>query len=345
MAPRSLRNMSNTAPGQVLAVGIGSAGARIVSALSRETTLVDRFAYVTCDGSDVETLDGEKVVIDCPIDQKLTPPMVRGLSIPHQKEIADLVAGAKVVFIVSGLGRATGSGLAPIVSQLARESGAETVAIAVMPFGFEEKLRFYAGLALKQLRRTSRGVVVVDNDALLRTSGDATVRELYETANGEAVKALGTLLAKQSESSIALGLNKVLGTVIQDGYSFLTSASSGSFDKTEEALSRAIIGISKRAETKDANHAIVMLRGDSGVSAAETATAVKRLSSMFGNDALDIEYSVSYRGGSQLQVSVLASGFKATRYDEYDPLASLDSIDDGMDYCLVSGLDPIAPCE
>ena len=56
----------------------------------------------------------------------------------------------------------------------------------------------------------------------------------------------------------------MLGTVFQDGYSFLSSASSGSVDKTEEALSRAIIGISKRAETKDANHAVVVLTGDSG---------------------------------------------------------------------------------
>ena len=60
--------------------------------------------------------------------------------------------GAKVVFIVAGLGRATGSGLAPVVAQLAQENGADTVSVAVMPFGFEEKLRFYSGLALRRLR-------------------------------------------------------------------------------------------------------------------------------------------------------------------------------------------------
>jgi cell division protein FtsZ len=336
--------MSNPTSGQVLALGIGSAGARIVSALSKETTLVDRFAYISCDAADLESVEGEKILIECPIDQKLTPPMVRGLSIPYQSEIASLVDGAKVVFIVSGLGRATGSGLAPVVSQLAREKGADAVSIAVMPFGFEEKLRFYAGVALRRLRRTSRGVVVVDNDALLKTSSDATLKDLYEMANAEAVKALSSLLAKQSDSAIPVGLNKVLGTVFQDGYSFLSSASSGSVDKTEEALSRAIIGISKRVETKEANHAVVVLTGDSTVSAGDTATAVKRLSSMFGNQAIDVEYSMSYRGGSQLQVSVLASGFKATRYDEYDPLAFLDVIDDEMEYALPSGLEGLELC-
>jgi len=329
-----------------LALGIGSAGARIVSALSRETTLVDRFAYISCDASDLEAVEGgEKLLIECPIDQKLTPPMVRGLSLAHRGEMMSLLDGAKIVFIVAGLGRATGSGLAPVVAQLAREGGADTVSVAVMPFGFEEKLRFYAGLSLRRLRAVSRGVVVVDNDTLLRSTGDASLREVYELANSEAVKALGSLLAKQSEESIPVGLNKVLGTVFQDGYSFLSSASSGSVDKTEEALSRAIIGISKRVETKEANHAVVVLTGDSTLRASETGTAVKRLGSMFGSEAIDVEYSVSYRGGSQLQVSVLASGFKATRYDEYDPLSSLSSIDDSMECSLPSGLEMLAPCD
>lgn len=338
--------MSNAVSGQVLALGIGSAGARIVSALSKETTLVDRFGYISCDRSDLEQVEGEKILIDCPIDQKLTPPMVRGLSIAHREEMKTLIDGAKIVFIVAGLGRATGSGLAPVVAELAREHGADTVSVAVMPFGFEEKLRFYSGLALRRLRSVSRGVVVVDNDTLFKTTGDATLREVYDRANSEAVKALGSLLAKQSEDSIPVGLNKLLGTVFQEGYSFLSSSSSGSVDKTEEALSRAIIGISKRAETKEAQHAIVVLSGDSSLSAGETATAVKRLGSMFGSEAMDVEYSVSYRGGSMVQVSVLASGFRATRYDEYDPLSSISTnIDDGMEYSLPTGLECITPLD
>lgn len=338
-------SMSNTASGQVLALGIGSAGTRIVSALSKETTLVDRFAYISCDEADLEATEGETLMIECPIDQKLTPPMVRGLSIAYREDIKELLDGAKIVFIVAGLGRATGSGLAPVVAELARENGTDAVSVAVMPFGFEEKLRFYSGLALRRLRSVSRGVVVVDNDTLLKSTSHASQKEVYDMANAQAVKALGSLLARQSEDSIPVGLNKVLGTVFQEGYSFLTCASSGSADKTEEALSKAVIGISKRVETKDANHAVVILTGDSTLRAGETGTAVKRLSSMFGSEAIDIEYGVSYRGGSQLQVSVLASGFKATRYDEYDPLSALSTIDDSMDYSVPSGLETIASAE
>jgi cell division protein FtsZ len=340
--------MSGNTFSKITALGIGSAGTRIVSALSRVTTLVDNFGYVSCDASDLEMAgQGQKIQIEGPIDQKLTPPMVRGLAIPYRDELRNLIADSSVVFIVAGLGRATGSGLAPVVAELAKESGVDAVSVAVMPFEFEEKLRFYSGLALRRLRSVSRGVVVIDNDALLKSTSDATLKEVYELANDEAVKALSSLLVEQSDSSISVGLNKVLGTVFQDGYSFLSSASSGSFDKAEEALSRAIIGISKKAETSEANHAVVVLTGDSSVSAGETATAVKRLGSMFRSEAIDVEYCVSYKGGSQIQVSVLASGFKATKYDEYDPLSSIfrkNVIDDAMDYALVSGLERLSSC-
>ncbi len=45
-------------------------------------------------------------------------------------------------------------------------------------------------------------------------------------------------------------------------------------------------------------------------------------------------------------MSVLASGFKATMYDDYDPLSSLRTvIDDTMEYSLPSGLESLGSCE
>lgn len=345
--------MSGPTPSSnVVAIGIGSAGIRIVSALSKETTLVSRFAYVTCDAADLESAgEGERMVIASPVAQKPSPSMVRGFALPHHEEMKRLVKDASVVLVVAGLGRATGSGLAPVMAGLAREAGADAISIAVMPFDFEERLRFYAGLALKRLRAVSSGVVVVDNGSLFNIGSEATLRELYGVANKEAVKALGSLLARQSKDSIPVGLSEVLGTVAQEGYSFLTSASSGSVDKAEEALARAIIGIGKKAQMKDASHAVVVLTGDSSISASETATAVRRLGSMFGNPSLDVEYAVSYRSGagSQLQVSVLASGFTKTKYESYDPIDSIlgakNNIDDSLDCSLVEGLERVFSCD
>jgi len=343
--------MSEQSPaGGILAVGIGSAGSRITSLLSRESLLVDRFAYVSCDADDFEAAEsGEKILVECPVDQKLNPSMVRGLAIRSYPRIRDVMGGAKVVFVVAGLGGATGSGLAPIVASIAQECGATTVAVAVMPFDFEKKLRFYAGIALRRLRSVARGVIVIDNDAMLKSSpNDSTLTDVYGSANREAVKALASLLSRSSDSSVPVGLNKVLGTVLQGGYSLLGMSSSDSPDKAEEAVAGAVVSISKLAEAKEAGRAVVILTGDSSVSASSVGVAVKRLGSMMDNQAVDVEYCVSYSGSSRLQVSLLASGFKTTKYDDFDPIAQVlgnRTIDDEMDCTLSEGLELLQSCD
>jgi cell division protein FtsZ len=335
---------------EITAVGIGSAGGKIVSLLSRQSLLVDRFVYVSCDKDDLSIAGtGEKIFIESPIDQKLTPAMVRGLALGSHSRIRDAVVGSKVVFVVAGLGGATGSGLSPLVAAIARDAGATTVGVAVMPFEFENKLKFYAGISLKRLRAASRGVIVIDNDTLMKSSpDDSTLTSLYDSANREAVNALGSLLSKSSETSVSVGLNKLLGTVLQDGYSLLGVSSSSSIDRAEEALAGAVVSISKLAEAKEASRAVVMLRGDATISGQEVGLAVRRLGSMINNQTVDVEYGMNYSGTAQLQVSLLASGFTSTKYDEYDPLSRIlagRTIDDEMDSALPLGLESLQPCD
>ena len=312
--------------------------------------MVDRFAYVSCDKGDLSDVDsGEKLLVESPVDQKLSPAQVRGLAMSSVPKIRNFVSGSKVVLVVAGLGGATGSGLSPLVASIAQESGAITVGVAVMPFEFEKKMRFYAGVSLRRLRSTSRGVIVIDNDTLMRSSPeDSTLTGLYEAANKEVVKALGSLLSSPAPSAVPLGLNKVLGTVLQDGYSLLGVSSSDASDKAEEALAGAVVSLGRIAKAKEANHAVVILNGNSSLSAQEVGLVVRRLGSMISNEAVDVEYGVNYSGTGQLQVSLLASGFSSTKYDDYDPLAKIlgDRImDDEIDYSLPEGLEALQSCE
>lgn len=340
--------MSEGTTSGITAIGVGSAGSRIVSLLSKESLLIDRFVFISCDANDFEGAHGETLKIESPVDQKLTPALVRGLALPHIDKIRALMSGSRAVFVVAGLGGATGSGLAPMVTSIAQECGAVTVGVAVMPFDFEKKLKFYAGVSLRRLRSASRGVIVIDNDTLLNSSPDDSLVDIYTRANKEAAKTLSSILTKSAETALPVGLNKVLGTVLQEGYSLLGISNSDSPDKAEEALAGAVVSIGRLAETKEANRAIVILTGDASLSGTEVGLAVKRLGSMINNKAVDVEYGVNYSGSSQLQVSLLASGFKSTKYDEYDPLASIlgDRIMDGeMDFALSEGLDLLPSCE
>ena len=336
--------------GEVTAVGIGSAGIKIVSLLSRKSLLVDRFVYISCDENDFSTVESkDTILIESPVEQKLTPPMVRGLALGSCPSIKDALSGSKVVFIVAGLGGATGSGLAPLVASLAQGTGATTVGVAVMPFEFEKKLKFYAGVSLRRLRASSKGVVVIDNDTLMLSSPeDSTLADLYDSTNKAVVKALGSLLAKSSEGIKSVGMNKLLGTVLQEGYALLGVSSSSASDKAEDALAGAVVSLGKLAEAKEANRAVVSLDGDSSLSARDVGLAVGRLGSLMDNQGIDVEYGVDYSGSAQLQVSLLASGFSSTKYDDYDPLAKVLGdrvIDDEMDAALPEGLEALPSCD
>jgi cell division protein FtsZ len=336
--------------GNVTAVGIGSAGVKIVSLLSRRSLLVDRYVYISCDEGDFSTVESkDTLLIESSIDQKLTPSIVRGLALGSGRRIRDALDGSRVVFVVAGLGGATGSGLAPMVSSIAQESGATAVGVAVMPFDFEKKMKFYAGVSLRRFRACSRGVLVVDNDTLMRSSPeDSTLANLYDSANKAVVKALGSLLSRSSEGSRPIGLNKLLAAILQDGYALLGVSSSGATDKAEDALAGAVVSLGKLAEAKKASRALVSLNTDTTLSAKGVGMAVGRLGSIMDNQEVDVEYGVDYRGSAQLQVSLLASGFKSTKYDDYDPLAKVlgDRVmDDEMDTCLPEGLDFLEPCD
>lgn len=312
--------------------------------------MIDKFAYVSCDEGDFSNVvSSETILVESPVDQKLSPAMVRGLALKSYPKIIEAVSGSKVVFVVAGLGGATGSGLAPLVASIAQDCGATTVGVAVMPFDYEKKMKFYAGVSLRRLRSSSRGVIVIDNDTLMRSApGDSTLTGLYDAANKEAAKVLGSLLSKASETSVPVGLNKVLGTVLQDGYCLLGMSSSDAPDKAEDALAGAVVSLGKLAAAKEANRAVVMLNGDVSLTGKEVGLAVKRLGSMINNQTVDVEYGVDYSGSSQLQVSLLASGFTSTKYDEYDPLNGVlggRAIDDEMDTCLPEGLDVLPSCD
>jgi cell division protein FtsZ len=336
--------------GNVAAVGVGSAGIKIVSLLSRKSLLVDRFVYVSCDDGDFSTVDQkDTILVESPVDQKLTPAMVRGLALSCRAKIMNALGGAKVVFVVAGLGGATGSGLAPFMASVGQECGAVTVGVAIMPFEFEKKTKFYAGVSLRRLRASSKGVVVVDNETLLRSSPeDTTLADLYDTANKAAVKALGSLLLQPNEGSKPLGLNKLLGAVLQDGYTLLSVSSSGTAEKAEDALAGTVVSLGKLADPKEATRAVVSLNGDSSLTATEIGLVVDRLGSATGSQGLDVEYGVDYTGSAQLQVSLLASGFSSTKYDDYDPLAKVLGervLDDEMDFALPEGLEALQSCD
>ena len=82
--------------------------------------------------------------------------------------IGRIVSGSDLVFVTAGLGGGTGTGIAPIVTEEAKRSGALVVAIVTTPFSVERRMRMQRALeGLDMLRKAADAVLVLDNNRLL----------------------------------------------------------------------------------------------------------------------------------------------------------------------------------
>jgi len=86
--------------------------------------------------------------------------------------IAEVVAGADMVFVTAGMGGGTGTGAAPVIARVAREGGALTVAVVTKPFTFEGLQRKKkANGGVSELGKSVDALIVIPNDRLVALAG------------------------------------------------------------------------------------------------------------------------------------------------------------------------------
>ncbi|MCU0789232.1 MAG: cell division FtsZ family protein, partial [Verrucomicrobia bacterium] len=97
-----------------------------------------------------------------------------------------LCQGADLVFLVSGLGGGTGSGVSPVVARLARQAGALVTGFVVLPFACEGEARgLNAARALEALKAAADGVICLPNEKIFKLiNEDSSVAETFDKAGG-----------------------------------------------------------------------------------------------------------------------------------------------------------------
>ncbi|MGI0085334.1 MAG: hypothetical protein ACREBQ_09660 [Nitrososphaerales archaeon] len=336
---RKLTDFPYSEPGygrKVAVVGIGSAGCRISNQLSKESKLLEHFLYVTCDDHDVATVNrGEKVLIDAKASGKISPFNVRGLASSKLAEIRGHLADSQVVFIIAGLGGTVGSGLAPVIARLARDNKATTVSIVVMPYNFEKPKHYFAGLALRQIRKISSGVVIIDNDQLLEK--EMPVIDAFALVNEKIALALNKLLGSTEQHEFSLGLNNVIDFVKTNSYSILCLGESEK--ECKQAVLNAMSRFDKTVDTHEALKSIVHLCADKSITMKEVTRSIGGLSGVLGNGTMQIEYGLSANSSTGTTAIIVATGFSTTKFDCYDPVdlamkQRAGNIDTGLDSSL-----------
>ncbi len=98
-------------------------------------------------------------------------------------ELKKVVSGADMVFVLAGLGGGTGTGAAPVIGHLAKETGAVVIAVVTMPFEAEKARVDKAEFGLQELRESTDTCIVLDNNRLVDIAGQLPIEQAFAVAN------------------------------------------------------------------------------------------------------------------------------------------------------------------
>ena len=146
---------------RILIVGCGGSGN---NTLNRITHLGVEGAVTVAINTDKQHLDHTRALQKLLVGRHITrglgaggdPSTGRRCAEAGREMIRRIVTGADLVFIASGLGGGSGTGICPIVAEEAKAAGALVVGIVTTPFHVERRQRMSRALeGLESLRRTA----------------------------------------------------------------------------------------------------------------------------------------------------------------------------------------------
>jgi len=194
-------------------IGVGDPGGNILAALDPALLARVSPAFVNTDVRSLESAPLPSVVARVAIGASVSRGTSAGgeqhigarAALADEGRLAALVKGARMVFILTGLGGGTGGGAAPEIARLASRAGAFVVSFASAPFEWEgERRARQASAALVKMRLFSELTIPVPNDLLLQ-SGTASAHGAFALANSwicGAVSALCALLLRRGVPNI-----------------------------------------------------------------------------------------------------------------------------------------------
>ena len=169
-------------------VGIGGGGGNATSWLYKKGIQGAEVIAVNTDKQHLDVHEADKKIL---VGKDITkglgaggyPNVARDAAKESITELKESIKGSDMVFVCAGLGGGTGTGIAPVIAQVAREIGAIVVGTVTMPFNIERARIDKAEFGLQQLRQVCDSVIVIDNNRLVNIAGNLPIGQAFAVAN------------------------------------------------------------------------------------------------------------------------------------------------------------------
>lgn len=162
-------------PARIKVIGVGGGGGNALSSMIGEGGIAGvEFVAVN---TDAQALLHNKAAIKVQIGEQVTkglgsggnPEVGRQAAEESRERLKEEISGSDMVFITCGEGGGTGTGASPIVAEVAKESGALTIAVVTRPFDFEgSRRKFAADDGIMKLKEKVDTLIVVPNQRILQ---------------------------------------------------------------------------------------------------------------------------------------------------------------------------------
>lgn len=307
----------------VKVVGVGGGGGKAVARMTKHFTRGVDFVAINTDHQDLDQCDVKhRLYIGRTLTKGLgtgmNPDLGRQAAEENRSEIAEALKGADLIFISAGLGGGTGSGASPVVAEVAKQTGALTVAVVTKPFAFEGAQRErIAKESLMKLKDKVDAIIVVPNDRIFTViSKDTPILKAFEAIDEVLRNALRGLV----DLIITPGIINVdfadVRSIIQDsGMSIIGIGIATGPERAVNAINLALHSPLLEMSADGAKAVLLGISGGKDLRMTEINDAAKVVSQMVDPGARIIfgAYYDKALKPNQVKVTVIATGFNGNQ--------------------------------
>jgi cell division protein FtsZ len=233
---------------RIRVVGVGGSGNNAVNYMVSAKVKGVEFIAINSDAQDLHhSLAKKKIHIGKNLTRGLgaggNPEQGRRAAEETREEINNSIKGSDMIFVTCGMGGGTGTGAAPVIAKIARESGALTVGVVTKPFLFEGQERMRLALqGIEELKKEVDALITIPNDRLLAiVDRETTVRNAFEQCDNvlkQAVEGISDLITMPGIINVDFA---DIRSVMENAGSALMGVGVSSGEKRAEEAARAAI--------------------------------------------------------------------------------------------------------
>lgn len=310
-------------------VGIGGGGGNAVNRMIEEGLGGVEFIAIN---TDAQALLLSKAKTRVRIGDKLTrglgaggnPEVGRKAAEESADELYEVLRGADMVFITSGMGGGTGTGGAPVIAQVAKELGSLTIGVVTRPFTFEGARRTQAAEAgIEGLKGQVDTLIVIPNDRLLQiVDKKASLQEAFGMADDvlrQGIQGISELITVPG--LINLDFADVKTIMSEGGAALMAVGRASGEDRARKAAEEAISSSLLDVTIDGARGILFNVTGGPNMSLFEVNEAAAIIKETAHPDVnLIFGAVVDENMGEDIRITVIATGFEQSRVAQRRPV-------------------------